>query len=340
MAKTKSNLNKEHESFATFKRIVRYDEMIASGTYPNVEDFRREFKVSEATVHRDLDALRMDFGAEFVLEYDRTHKGYYYTRPTFRIPGYLTTSKQIIAARLMQNLIESLHGTPLYNQAIEVFANFSDNIEPDTQITLGKELSKKICFIGMEPVQISNEVWDSIETALAKNQYITFDYSFYDGNEETQKYTIAPWQLLYYQGMWSLYGKDLKEKKAKFFNLPLISNVEIRKESFEPPKDCEYLKKAKGNFGRYIGSKTFNFKIRINRDITANYIKTYKWTDDQKFETQSDGTVIMTFSSNQYYPVLNWIMSQGQWITPLEPQRLVEEWKENVRNMFDEISNE
>ena len=135
MAKTKSNLNKEHESFATFKRIVRYDEMIASGTYPNVQDFRREFKVSEATVHRDLDALRMDFGAEFVLEYDRTHKGYYYTRPTFRVPGHLTTGKQIIAARLMQNLIESLHGTPLYNQAIEVFVNFSDNIEPVIDIS-------------------------------------------------------------------------------------------------------------------------------------------------------------------------------------------------------------
>ena len=334
MAKTKSNLNKEHESFATFKRIVRYDEMIASGTYPNVQDFRREFKVSEATVHRDLDALRWQFGAEFLLEYDRFHKGYYYTRPTFRIPGHLTTSKQIIAARLMQNLIESLHGTPLYNQAIEVFANFSDNIEPDSQISLGKELSKKICFIGMEPVQISNEVWDSIETALAKNQYITFDYSFYDGNEETQKYTIQPWQLLYYQGMWSLYGNVPKEKQAKFFNLPLISNVEVKKETFEPPKDCEYLKKAKGNFGRYIGSETYNFKIRINRDITANYIKTYKWTDDQKFETQPDGTVIMTFSSNQYYPVLNWIMSQGQWITPLEPQQLVDEWKENVKGMM------
>ena len=32
MGKSESNLNKEHESFATFKRIVRYDEMIASGT--------------------------------------------------------------------------------------------------------------------------------------------------------------------------------------------------------------------------------------------------------------------------------------------------------------------
>ncbi|MBR5954334.1 MAG: WYL domain-containing protein, partial [Methanobrevibacter sp.] len=283
MSKTKSNLNKEHESFATFKRIVRYDEMIASGTYPNVEDFRREFKVSEATVHRDLDALRWQFGAEFLLEYDRCKKGYYYTRSTFRVPGHLSTAKQIVAAHLMQNLIETLHGTPLYNQAVEVFANFSDNIEPDSQISLGKELSKKISFIGMEPAPISNEVWDSIETALAKNQYITFDYRFYDGNKHTQKYTIEPWQLLYYQGMWSLYGNVPKEKAVKFFNLPLISNVEVRKETFEPPKDWEYLKKAKGNFGRYIGSETFKFKIRINRDITANYIKTYKWTDDQKF---------------------------------------------------------
>lgn len=334
MSKTKSNLNKEHESFATYKRIVRYDEMIASGTYPNVEDFRREFKVSEATVHRDLDALRWQFGAEFLLEYDRTKKGYYYTRPTFRVPGHLTTSKQIIAARLMQNLIESLHGTPLYNQAVEVFANFSNNIESDKEITMGKELSKKICFIGMEPVQISNEVWENIETALAKNQYITFDYSFYSGNEESKQYTIEPWQLLYYQGMWSLYGKDLKEKKAKFFNLPLISNVEVRKESFEPPKDSDYLKQAKGNFGRYISSETFTFKLKITSDITANYIKTYKWTDDQKFETQDDGSVIMSFTSNQYYPVLNWVLSHGQWITPLEPAKLVEEWKENLIGMM------
>ena len=334
MSKQKTSLNKEHESFATFKRIVRYDEMIAGGTYPNVQDFMDEFDISEATVHRDLDALRWEFGAALILEYDRIEKGYFYNQPTFRVPGHLTTSKQIIAASLMRNLIESVRGTPLYNQTVEVFANFSDNIESDSQISAGKELSKKIVFLGMSPVPISDKVWDSIETALAKNRYITFDYKLYDGNEKPQRYTMEPWQLLYFQGMWSLYGKDLKEKKAKFFNLPLISNVEVRKESFEPPKDSEYLKKAKGNFGRYIGDETYSFKIRINRDITANYIKTYKWTEDQKFETQKDGSVIMTFSSNQYYPVLNWVMSQGQWITPLEPARLVDEWKENVKGMM------
>lgn len=334
MKKKSSALNKEHESFATFRRIVKYDEMIASGKYPNVQDFMNEFEISEATVHRDLDALRYDFGAESVLEYDRFEKGYYYTRPTFRVPGHLSTEKQIVAARLIQNLIESLHGTPLYNRAVEVFANFSDNIEPDKQISMGKEFSKKICFIGMEPVQISNDVWDSLERALGKNQYVTFDYQFYLDSDKTKQYTIEPWQLLYYQGMWSLYGKDLKEKKAKFFNLPLISNVEVRKESFEPPKDSEYLKNAKGNFGRYIDSETYKFKIKILSDITANYIRTYKWADDQKFETKKDGSVIMTFSSNQYYPVLNWVLSHGQWVVPLGPKKLVDEWKENVLGMM------
>ena len=55
---------------------------------------------------------------------------------------------------------------------------------------------------------------------------------------------------------------------------------------------------------------------------------------DSYITPQNDGTVIMTFSSNQYYPVLNWIMSQGQWITPLKPQQLVDEWKENVKGMY------
>ena len=131
-----------------------------------------------------------------------------------------------------------------------------------------------------------------------------------------------------------MYGKDRKEKKAKFFNLPLISNVEVRKESFEPPKESDYLKQAKGNFGRYIGSETYTFKVKITSDITANYIKTYKWTDDQQFETQDDGSIIMTFTSNQYYPVLNWVLSHGQWVTPLEPAKLVDEWKENVLGMM------
>ena len=322
----------ERESLATFRRITRYDQMIASGSYPSVQDFRDEFEISEATVHRDLDALRDDFGAGNILEYDRCKKGYFYNRPTFRIPALLSTEKQIAAASLMVNLLESVHGTPLYNQAVEVFATLAISLDDDGA-GFAKRLSNRIVFLGMNPVPVSDGVWNALEKALAQSRLITFDYSFYDGSGSTKNYLLEPWQLLYSQGMWTLYGKDLREKKTKFFNLPLISNVAVRDATFELPKDFEYTKRAKGNFGRYIGNETHRFKIKITSKITANYIKTYKWADDQQFKTQRDGSVVMTFTSNQYYLVLNWLLSHGRNATPLEPKTLVEEWKENVRAM-------
>lgn len=50
-----------------------------------------------------------------------------------------------------------------------------------------------------------------------------------------------------------------------------------------------------------------------------------------------DGTVIMTFTSNQYYPVLNWILEKGMYVTPLAPQKLVDAWRENVLAMYEEV---
>ena len=324
---------KKREAQTQIWRGFEIDRLIASGRYPNVPFLMKKFEVSEATILRDIDRLKFDFHAP--VAYDRIKKGYYYTRPTFRIPANLSTEKEIVAAQLMSNLLESIRGTPIYDKAVEVFATLATDIDDNTEKGLAKRLSNRIVFLGMNPVPISDEVWSALEEALSKNRFINFEYAYYDGGEP-YKVTLEPWQLLYSQGIWSLYGKDLKDQKIKFYNLPLISNVQVRSETFELPEDFEYTSRVSGNFGRYIGEETLEFKIRILSEITLNWVRTYKWTEDQKFEKQSDGSTIMTFSSNQYYPVLNWVMSQGQWMRPLAPRKLVEEWKLNVERMKSE----
>ncbi len=312
------------------ERILKIDWMIANLHYPSVEDFAKETGASIPTINRDLRDLRNKFGAEDILQYDRYEKGFYYTRPSFRIPAMLTSEKQIIAATLMTKLLELIKNTPVYKKAIEVFNSLSENIDENSKLN-AKKLSNRILFLGMDPVNIDDEIWSKLEEALSKNCYIKFDYLNYN-----RKFVVQPWQLIYSEGMWSLYAynQNPEIKAIRFYNLPGIKNLELLKDTFELPEDFEYTKRAKGNFRRYIGKELLHCKIKITSEKTLNYIKTYKWTDDQKFETQADGTVIMTFSSNQYYPVLNWIMSQGQWITPLEPPQLVEEWKENVKGMM------
>lgn len=104
------------------------------------------------------------------------------------------------------------------------------------------------------------------------------------------------------------------------------------------PPDFEFEKHSKGSFGKFIGKKNYSFKLKIRKEKT-DYIRMYKWADDQKFEEQSDGTAIMTFTSNQYYPVLNWILEKGMYITPLAPKNLVDEWKANILAMYDVVKN-
>lgn len=331
----------EKESLATFRRITRYDQMIASGTYPSVKKLIAEFETSEATVHRDLEALRNDFGAKKYLKYDRFKGGYYYSNPTFRIPALITTEKQIIAAQLVSNLLDMIKGTPLYKQAVEVFTTLSSNIEQDSKLN-AKKLSNRILFLGMNPVEIKDETWSFLEEAMSKNRYITFDYK---KGDHTYNICLKPYQLIYSNGVWTLYGYRTNPgyEGNKFFNLPFIYNIIIREETFDLPEDFSYEKHVAGNFGRYIGEENYEFKIKILANWKADYLKTYSWAPDQSFEEQPDGTEIMTFTSNQYYPVLDWVLEQGKYVKPLAPQKLVDDWTDNVINMMkmvEKINNE
>ena len=310
-----------------YERILKIDYMISHMHYPSVEDFARETEASIPTINRDLRDLRLKFGAEDILQYDRIEKGFYYTQPSFRIPAMLTSEKQIIAARLMANLLKLIKNTPIYKQTIEVFTSLSDNIEDDSKLN-AKKLSNRILFLGMDPVKIDDEVWSKLEEAMAKNYYVSFEYLNYD-----TKFVVAPWQLIYSEGMWSLYSYYPLKKETRFFNLPGIRNLEIDSREFELPEDFEYTKRAKGNFRRYIGPELLNCKLKITSEKTLNYIKTYSWTEDQKFENQEDGSTIMTFTSNQDYPILGWVLSHGMYVQPLEPEWLVNEWKKNVKEM-------
>ena len=313
-----------------YERILKIDYMISHMHYPNVEDFARETEASIPTINRDLRDLRLKFGAEDILQYDRMQKGFYYTRPSFRIPATLSSEKQIISARLMANLLKLIKNTPIYKQAIEVFASLSDNIDEDSKLK-SKKLSNRILFLGMDPVKIDDEVWEKLESAMAGNNYVRFKYRGYDTD-----FVVQPWQLIYSQGMWSLYAYNQRQevKEVRFYNLPDIHKLEIDPRTFELPKDFEYTKRAKGNFRRYIGKEILRCKIKITSQKTLDYIKTYKWTDDQKFEPQPDGSTIMTFTSNQDYPILGWLLSHGMYAQPLEPKWLVDEWEKNVRGMM------
>ena len=194
-------------SLSNYRRALQIDELIAAEKYPNVAFLMEKFECSEASVLRAIETLRNDFGAEIL--YDRSRKGYYYAEPHFRLIASFTTEKQIIAAHLMTNLLKIVKDTPIYNQAIEVYKSLENELEGNEKLNAAK-LENRIVFLGMNAVKIEDKLWNPIEEAMMKNRLIQFDYQ---KNGRHYEVTVEPWQLVYSQGMWSLYCYNKFYKK-------------------------------------------------------------------------------------------------------------------------------
>jgi hypothetical protein len=111
-----------------------------------------------------------------------------------------------------------------------------------------------------------------------------------------------------------------------------MKNAAVTGDTFKLPHDYDYCSLADGsNFGVFAGTTTYTFKIMLYAEA-ALWVKERKWAKDQQFTDTEDGTVI-TFTSTQYDKVREWLLSQGCYAKPLEPEPLVKEWKWHIKEM-------
>jgi predicted DNA-binding transcriptional regulator YafY len=174
-------------------------------------------------------------------------------------------------------------------------------------------------------------VWHTIIAGIKGNKVITFDYRS-DWDEETFGRRVRPYQLLYDTGVWYLYGFAEERKAIRIFSLCRITNASVSNETFKLPKDYDYCSQAvSSNFGVFAGARAYTFKIRVY-DEAALLVKERNWAKDQHFTDTEDGTVI-TFTSTQYDKVREWLLSQGCYAKPLEPQQLLDDWKWHIAEL-------
>jgi hypothetical protein len=65
---------------------------------------------------------------------------------------------------------------------------------------------------------------------------------------------------------------------------------------------------------------------------TPVWVKDRKWAEDQKIKEAGDG-VIITFTSTQFEKVVEWALFCGRTALPLEPESLVDAWRQNIEEM-------
>jgi hypothetical protein len=81
----------------------------------------------------------------------------------------------------------------------------------------------------------------------------------------------------------------------------------------------------------FTGAEKYRFSVAFYAESVL-WVKERKWAADQIIQENDDGVTI-TFTSTQYDKVLGWVLSHGCRALPLEPERLVKDWKWHATGM-------
>lgn len=242
---------------------------------------------------------------------------------------------------IISNFLDTLKDTPVYEKAKEYidrdyrFSRHRINRKEETDYEEDTYVSRVI-FMGAPAANVQSDIWEIIHFAMMEYKIVLINYIAEDRKEPSQ-YTVKPYQLIFDNGFWELWGESttFEHKGKRLFNLSRILDVQVIEtaEKFELPENYDFRSTLAGCFGCYNDNIIENYSIKFKKGSYAyKYIKDRIWGEFQEIR-ETEGGYILEFEATQYKPILRWVLGWGPDAEPLEPQKLVDEWKEKIREM-------
>jgi predicted DNA-binding transcriptional regulator YafY len=326
-------------------RIYYIDKEIASGKYPNTRTLAKDYETGTATISRDIEFMRDRLGAP--IEYDYYRKGYYYTEKTFRLPAAFTSDGDMLALGIAKTLLSLYRNTPIYSAARDLVDSITAPLEEPGYAGWYED---RIVVPPVPSVKFSTEIWQTISEGLRKNQILSFEYrrSWYDGFKPRR---VRPYQLLFDNGAWYLYGYAEERRGTRMFSLSRIRCISLLDTGFTLPADYDFRTRNEGSYlGVYSSEKKRRFRINFYGEAALR-LQERQWAADQVIEEipappfraggrkpTPEGLAI-SFTSAQYGKVLELVLASGRDALPLEPAELVDDWLDNLKGMQKQAKN-
>ena len=328
MAKEK----KQRESHAKSLRLLKLEQAIQEMNYPSVEQLVKKLEVSRRTILRNIEELRNYYYAP--IEYDREKKGYYYTDDTFFVKNVLLSEGEVVALAGILPLLERYDNTPLKDTLEKVYDTISQML-PD-QIEVQTSLLNNVQFISDPIPNIDPDVFEKLFNAIKTHKAISFGYRKISSTEYTPHSNIDPYKIYCQKGDWYVVAYSHTHERFNTYHLSRMKDI-ILLDEFTPDPDYEKKVHIDPNFGIWNNDAPFQ-KIELQFDKSINtYILERTWHKNQKCKQNKDGSVYLSFESNQIQETLFWVLRFADSVQILNPPELKELYKEKVKSMMKRI---
>jgi predicted DNA-binding transcriptional regulator YafY len=309
------------------RRILDIDNEIAAWRYPTTKSLAKKLEVSTATISRDIRELKNFHNAPIAYSYK--YRGLYYTDKTYRIPAGFTGAKNLAALAIIKSLLSQYQDNPMYAKVMNLLNSITAAYDNDSE-NKHPWFENRIVAPPVASTPLDTAIWDGIIKALQKNRMISFDYRG-SGDSDFHQRHVRPYQLLFDSGAWYLYGHDNDRKDTRIFSLARMKNIALSERTFELALNYDYCVQTGGSFFGVFQGKKYHFTINFY-EHAASIVRERRWAQDQKID-EFEGGLTISFTSSQYDKVLEWVLGKGCFAQPLEPKRLVDDWRYHISEM-------
>ena len=230
-------------------------------------------------------------------------------------------------------LLERYDNTPFKETINKVYDTISQMLP--NQIQVQTSLMNNVQFISDPLPTIESEVFTKIFEAIKLHKTISFGYRSIKATEHTP-HSLDPYKIYCQKGDWYAIGYCHKHDKYSTYNLSRMKNITLLDE-FEPDPDYESKVYIDPNFG--VWNNEFPVKkIELVFDKSINtYILERTWHKNQTCHQEKDGSVYLSFESNQLQETLFWVLHFGSAVKILNPPELKQMYKEEIEKMSKNI---
>ena len=301
------------------RNIDHIHERIRSGSKPTRKQLADELGISQRSVQRDINYLKLYKGLPLKVARKGGESGYYYDGPVSAKIGRTITEQELLNFIIADRAICALPTKQRRKKLGLGFDKLSQLLDDRTARTLD-ELNNAVYFRPFAPERIDMEVFVTLSEGVRRYYAVKFLYLKHMADEAEWK-CVYPYCFTCAANSWYMIAYDPKAKEMRTYMLSRMEKPSLTNEKFKKPKNFSIEKYLDGALIIMKGNESHDVVVEFDRWAAA-YVRNREIIKGQTIEEIPGGGLRISFHVTCLEEVEAWVAYWRQHAYVVSPPAL------------------